>query len=166
MSSSDKMKKAKIGSANQGSEPDSGGGMGQIASLERLHEQSDVHGSLKMQKGHRLKLDPIRANRKQETRATFEIQFTEVDLPVRTNDAATEDSPDYDDFPSIEQLLAEKRQASSKASANTEVVHRGSLSTDQVPRRQKLQSPHKRRRVGSIREKTVSVLRCIWHVSG
>lgn len=156
MNSSDKMKKAKIGSANRGPEPHSGDGMGQIASLERLHEQSDVHGSLKMQKGHRLKLDPIRGNQKQETKAMFEIQFTEVDVPVRTNDAATEDSPDHDEFPSIEQLLTGKRQASSKAPAKTEIAHLGILSVNQVQKRQELPSPRKRRRIASIREKTVS----------
>lgn len=155
MNSSDKMKKAKIGSANRGSEPHSGDGMGQIASLERLHEQSDVHGSLKMQKGHRLKLDPIRGNQKQETKAMFEIQFTEVDVPVRTNDATTEDSPDHDEFPSIEQLLTGKRQASLKAPP-TEIAQLGILSVSQVQKRQELPSPRKRRRIASIREKTVS----------
>lgn len=167
---SDKTKKVKTGSDNRGLEPTSGDRVirdhagGQIANLERLHEQSDVHGSLKMQKGHRLKLDSTHLGQKQKTKAIFEIQFTEVDVPLRIDNPSMDDSPDRDDLPGIDKLLADKKQASPQASAGKEVAHCGSLSMDQVPR-QEFQSPHKRRRVGSIRGKTVSTLRCTSQVN-
>lgn len=93
----------------------------QMKSLERLHNQSDVQGRLKMQKGYRLKLDSPHAGQKRKTRPTFEIQFTEVEAPADASDTIVEDVPE-DNLPSIEQLFAGDGRISANLSANADLA--------------------------------------------
>lgn len=78
----------------------------QIKNLERIHKRSDIQGSLKMQEGHRLKLEITgAAGQKRKTKPSFKIQFTEVEAPSNASEIIVEDTPDNDEFPSIEKLL-------------------------------------------------------------
>jgi hypothetical protein len=77
----------------------------QRSNLERLHNQTDVRNSIKMQQD-RLKLDPAgRSSQKRKAKSTFEMQFTEIKVQPKIPCNIMVELLD-EDLPTVEELLS------------------------------------------------------------